>query len=91
LDGGGFGLMLGGLEIAMTLTVEIDADTERRLKALSDRTGLSEVEHVAQILKYGLEEVEDYYRASAIAERIRDGKEKTYPLEDVMRELGLEN
>ncbi len=75
----------------MTITVELDDDTDRRLGELAARTGRTKAEHAAEILKYGIEDVEDYYTAFAVSERIRRGEEKTYPLEEVMRDLGLED
>jgi RHH-type rel operon transcriptional repressor/antitoxin RelB len=75
----------------MTLTVELDPETDRRLDALAARTGKSKAEHAAEILKYGIEDVEDYYTALAVSERIRRGEERTYPLEEVMGDRDLDD
>jgi RHH-type transcriptional regulator, rel operon repressor / antitoxin RelB len=74
----------------MVLTVELDRDTDERLADLAARTGKSKAEHAAEILKYGIEDVEDYYKAVEVSERIKRGEEKVYSLEEVMRDLGLE-
>jgi RHH-type rel operon transcriptional repressor/antitoxin RelB len=79
------------LEIAMTLTVELDPETDRRLDALAARTGKSKAEHAAGILKYGIEDVEDYYDALAVSERVRRGEEHVYSAAEVRRHLGLDD
>ena len=76
-------------EAAMVITVELDRDTDRRLAELSARTGKSQAEHGAEMLKYGAEEVEDYYGALEVSKRIERGEEKVYSLDEVMRDLGL--
>ena len=77
-------------EITMVITVELDRDTDRRLDELAARTGKSKAEHAAEILKYGIEDVEDYYRADEVWQRIQRGEEKVYSSEELRRELGLE-
>ena len=74
----------------MVITVELDRDTDKRLDELAARTGKSKSEHAAEILKYGIEDVEDYYRALEVSRRIESGEEQVYSLEEVMRDLGLE-
>lgn len=77
-------------EVAMVITVELDRDTDQRLEELAARTGKSKAEHAAEILKYGIEDVEDYYSALEVTKRIERGEEKVYSLEEVIRDLGLE-
>lgn len=74
----------------MVIAVEVDRETDRRLAELAARTGKTKEEHAAEIIQFGLEEVEDYYRAVEVSERVRRGEEKVYPLEEVMHDLGLE-
>lgn len=74
----------------MVITVELDRDTDQRLADLAARTGKSKAEHAAEILKYGVEDVEDYYRALEVSQRIERGEEKVYSLDEVIRDLGLE-
>lgn len=75
----------------MTLTIELDEETNRRLDELAARTGKSKVEHAAEILKFGVEEVEDYYDAVAVSERVRRGEERVYSSEEIRRSLGLDD
>lgn len=74
----------------MVITVDVDRETDQRLAELSARTGKSKAEHAAEILKYGIEDVEDYYRAVEVSERIRRGEEKVYSLDEVIADLGLD-
>lgn len=75
----------------MSTTVELDRDTDQRLEDLATRTGKSKAEHIAEIVKFGIEDVEDYYLAVEVSERIRRGEEKVYSLEQVMRDLGVDD
>jgi predicted DNA-binding protein len=74
----------------MVITVDIDRETDKRLAELSARTGKSKAEHAAEILKYGIEDVEDYCTAVEVSERIGRGEEKVYSLDAVIADLGLD-
>lgn len=74
----------------MVITVDVDRDTDRRLAELAARTGKTKAEHAAEILKYGIEDVEDYYNAVEVSGRIARGEERVYSLEEVMRDLGVD-
>ena len=75
----------------MSTTVELDRDTDQRLEELAARTGKSKAEHIAEIVKFGIEDVEDYYLAVEVSERIRRGEEKVISSAELRRELGLED
>lgn len=75
----------------MTITVELDAETEQRLADLVALSGRSLAELMPDVVKYGLEEVEDYHRAVAVAERVRRGEETMISADELRRELGLDD
>ena len=75
----------------MVITVEVDRDTDQRLADLAARTGKSKADHAAEIPKYGIEDVEDYYRADEVGQRVQRGEEKVCSSDDLRRELGLED
>lgn len=75
----------------MVISVELDRDTDQRLAELAARTGKSKAEHAAEILKYGIEDVEDYYKAVEVSQRIARGEERVYTSEELRRELGLDD
>lgn len=74
----------------MVITVDVDRETDQRLTELAARTGKTKAEHAAEILKYGIEDVEDYYNALEVSARIKRGEERVYSLEEVMRDLGMD-
>jgi RHH-type transcriptional regulator, rel operon repressor / antitoxin RelB len=43
------------------------------------------------MIESGLEDLEDYYLASATMENVRRGKEKVHSAKDVRKDLGLDN
>lgn len=75
----------------MPTSIRLSQDTESRLDALAAKTGRTKAYYLRTLIENGLEDVEDYYLAAEMAERVRSGEEKVYPLEDVVRELGLDD
>lgn len=75
----------------MTITVELDAETEQRLNDLVALSGRSLAELMPDVVKFGLEEVEDYHRAVAVSEQVRRGEVTTISLVELRRELGLDD
>ncbi len=70
---------------SIRIPVEIDA----RLNMLAKKTGRTKTYYIQEMIRASLDDQEDYYLADAISERIRAGKEKTYSLEEVERDIGL--
>ena len=75
----------------MPTTIELSAEIDGRLAALAKRTGRTKDFFVQQILNRGLEDVEDYYLASKVLERVREGEEPVFSSDEVRKQLGLEN
>jgi RHH-type transcriptional regulator, rel operon repressor / antitoxin RelB len=73
------------------LSVRLPEDVEKRLDALAERTGRTKSWYVRQALIEKIEDLEDIYLAERVLERIAAGEEKTTPLAEVERELGLEH
>ena len=73
----------------MPTSIRLDADTENRLSQLSSRTGRSKAFYLREIIASGLEDVEDYYLAAEVLERVRNGEERIFSLDEVESELGL--
>ena len=68
------------------LTPEI----EWRLKGLEVETGLPVSSFLTEVLEKGIEDVEDYYRAHAVMERVLSGEEKVYSAAEVRAYLDLD-
>jgi RHH-type transcriptional regulator, rel operon repressor / antitoxin RelB len=75
----------------MPTSIRLDATTEQRLDKLALETGRSKAFYLREIIARGIEDMEDIYGAAAVLERVRKGEEKTYSLDQVSAELGLDN
>lgn len=75
----------------MATSVRLKPEIEARLDALAARTGRTKAYYLREIIERGLEEVEDYYLAVEVSERIRRGEERVYSIDEVKRDLGLED
>ena len=75
----------------MPTSIRLPPAIEKRLAALAAKTGRSKAFYLREIIVNGLEDAEDYYLASQVLERVRTGKEHVFTLEEVERDLGLED
>ena len=73
----------------MATSIRLDAATEQRLDNLATQTGRTKAYYLRELVKNGLEDLEDYYLAAATMERVRKGEEAVYSLDEVERDLGL--
>lgn len=72
------------------LAIRLPDDIETRLAALADQTGRTKTFYAREAILTHLEDLEDYYLAERIMEKVRKGEERLFSLDDVERELGLE-
>lgn len=75
----------------MATSIRLDPDIERRLDFLVSQTGRTKDFYLREMRERGIEEMEDYYLAMEVLERIRKGEERTYTDEEVRARLGLED
>jgi RHH-type rel operon transcriptional repressor/antitoxin RelB len=73
----------------MPISIRLDADTEQRIDQLAKDTKRSKAFYLRELITNGLEDIEDYYRASMVSARIRNGTEKVYTEAQVRESLGL--
>ena len=73
----------------MATSIRLDSATEKRLDRLAKQTGRSKAYYLRELVEKGLEDLEDYYLASATMERLRKGEEPVHSLDEVERDLGL--
>ncbi|MDP1683405.1 MAG: ribbon-helix-helix protein, CopG family [Burkholderiales bacterium] len=73
----------------MATSIRLDIETEQRLDHLAAQTGRTKAYYLRELVKNGLEDLEDYYLAAATMERVRKGEETLFTLEEVERDLGL--
>lgn len=75
----------------MATSIRLDPATEQRLDHLAAQTGRTKAYYLRELVKNGLQDLEDYYLAAATMERVRKGEEPVHTLDDVERDLGLAN
>jgi RHH-type transcriptional regulator, rel operon repressor / antitoxin RelB len=73
----------------MATSIRLAPEIEQRLDFLSTQTGRTKAFYLRQIIENGLDDLEDYYLAADVMERIRKGEERVFTLEEVERDLGL--
>lgn len=71
------------------LAIRLPADIEKRLEKLAKRTGRTKTYYAREAILQHLEDLEDIYLADQAYKRILEGKEKTIPLEEVMKRHGM--
>lgn len=72
-------------------SIRLAQDIEKRLDVLAAQTGRSKAYYLRELIENGLEDLEDYYLAAATMERVRKGEERVYSLDEVARDLGMED
>lgn len=75
----------------MATSIRLTPETERRLDFLSAQTGRTKAFYLRQMIENGIEDMEDYYLAAEVMERVRKGQEKTYSTAEVRKDLGLDD
>lgn len=64
---------------------------EKRLAVLADTTKRPKSFYIREALERSIDDIEDAYLAEAAYERFKASGEKAIPLEDVMKEYGMES
>ncbi len=75
----------------MPTSIRLSPETETRLNYLADQTGRSKAYYLREIIENGIDDMEDYYLAIDVLERVRKGNEKIHTSDEVRKDLGLEN
>ena len=75
----------------MPTSIRLEPETEERLSLLASLTGRTKAFYLREIIDRGLEDVEDYYLAADVLERLRKGQEGVHPAAEVRKELGLDD
>ncbi len=73
------------------IAVRLPEETDSRLAALAAKTGRTKTFYVREAIEAHLEDLEDYYLAAEVSERIARGDEDTIPLDELMARYDLEN
>ncbi len=75
----------------MATSIRLAAEMEQRLDFLAAQTGRTKAFYLRELIERGIEEMEDYYLAAEVLERVRKGEEKVYSAQQVRKDLGLDD
>lgn len=75
----------------MATSVRLKPEIEARIEALAAKTGRTKAYYLREIIESGIEDLEDYYLAADVLERIRKGQEGIHSAAEVRRDLGLDD
>jgi len=71
----------------MPTSIRLAPEIEERLDFLATKTGRSKAFYLRELIERGLEDIEDYYLAAEVLERIRSGEEDVVKAEEFWRGL----
>ncbi|MCC2681598.1 MAG: Helix-turn-helix protein CopG [Nitrosospira multiformis] len=63
----------------MPTSIRLTPEIEERLNFLAAQTGRSKAFYLREIIERGLDDMEDYFLAADVLERVRKDKEKSTP------------
>jgi RHH-type rel operon transcriptional repressor/antitoxin RelB len=75
----------------MTYSIRLPDEIEKRLKNLSVKTGRRKSFYVKEAILEHLDDIEDIYLAEKRLERINSGRTQTIPLQEIMKQYGMDN
>lgn len=73
------------------LAIRLPEDIESRLTHLANQTGRTKTYYAKEAILKHLSSMEDYYLAESLSQKVRSGEMKTYSVDEVRKELGLED
>jgi RHH-type transcriptional regulator, rel operon repressor / antitoxin RelB len=75
----------------MATSIRLTPEIEQRLDFLAANTGRTKAYYLREIIEQGIEDMEDYYLAANVLERVRKGQEQLHSAASVRKDLGLDN
>ena len=74
----------------MPTSIRLSPETEDRLASIVEKTGRTKSFYIREMIERSIDDVEDYYLAADIAERVHNGQEQVFTADEVRRDLGLD-
>jgi|JRYF01.1.fsa_nt_gb RHH-type rel operon transcriptional repressor/antitoxin RelB len=78
-------------KVNMTTTIDLTRDIEQRLDALAARTGRTKAFCLHEIIAQGIADMENYYLAVDVRDRVRKGEEPVFSAAEARSHLGLDD
>ncbi len=75
----------------MPTSIRLAPETEERISFLASTTNRTKAFYLREMIERGLDDIEDYYLAADVLERVRSGREGVSDAGEVRRELDLED
>ena len=75
----------------MPTSIRLDPDIEQRLDTLATEMGRTKAYYLRKFIEQGIEDLEDYYLASEVLERVRKGEERVHSSKELRKDLGLDD
>ena len=75
----------------MAISIRLTPEDEKRLESLVSRTGGTKGFYLREIIERGLEDLEDYFAATDVLDRLRNGAEKTNTASEARKHLALDD
>ena len=75
----------------MATSIRLPQDIDRRLDLLAEKTGRTKAFYIREMILNHIDELEDYYLAADVVERLRKGKERIHSSDEVRRDLGVDD
>jgi RHH-type rel operon transcriptional repressor/antitoxin RelB len=75
----------------MATSIRLSAKAEQRLNFLAEQTGRTKAFYLRQMIENGLDDLEDYYLAANVLERVRKREEKIHSSVQLRSDLGLDD
>ncbi len=75
----------------MPTSIRLPEDIERRLEVLAEKTKRPKAFYIREMILTHIDEMEDYYLAADVVERLRKGQGRTFTAQEVRQDLGLDD
>ena len=75
----------------MATSIRLAPETEQRLDYLAAQTGRTKAYYLREIIERGIGDMEDYYLAAEVLERVRKGQEPVHSAAELRKDLGLDD
>jgi RHH-type rel operon transcriptional repressor/antitoxin RelB len=75
----------------MATSIRLEPEVEKRLDFLARQTGRTKAFYLRELITRGMEDLEDYYLAADVLERVRKGEEEILSSAEVRKSLDLGN